>query len=57
MNLKDLTSNVLFVEVDEKLTPQLPRIIYMQTPVTKREKQKAMESKIARSIDETFLMS
>ncbi len=28
------------VEVDEKLTPQLPRITCIQTPITEREKQK-----------------
>ena len=43
------------VKIDEWSTPQLPRIICMQTPVTE-EKQKAIEARIARSIYETFLM-
>ena len=43
------------VEIDEWSTPQLPRIIYMQTTVTE-EKQKSIEARIARSIYETFLM-
>ena len=45
------------VEVDERSTPQLPIITCMQTPITEREKHKAMEAGIARSIDETFLIS
>ena len=45
------------VEFDERSTSQLPRITYMQIPVTKKREAKAIKAEIVRSIHETFLMS